>query len=96
MGIGLRRLDTVLAPTPAPDRAFWRLFIERHMHDETTMAWMITSHLTIPGYCQHSAYSPNDLREWGGRMLLVYSESDLPMIRDSQTELRRLYPMVQA
>lgn len=93
-GPSLRRLKQHATSAPEQERTFWEAYMEEHWRYRTKKSWLINHRLLAADFCLNSDFTPEDLQDWPGRLLLVESMTDIVGAK-SQLELRRLYPKAE-
>ncbi len=75
----------------APQAAFWRDLYAGFI-DATGRDLLVSRYLLTADFCSGSGWSPDDLRGWPGRVLIIDSDDDRVASEATRARLRALYP----
>lgn len=93
-----RLMVPALARTPFPEeeRAFWTATVIEQL-GSVSKDWLINSYRNSEDYCEHYHFTPEDLANWPGAVLILGSEADeaLQRYRPHAIPLTALYPQAQ-
>lgn len=70
---------------------FWRGYFENIITSMTRADYLNRLHVCIDFYRNYK-FSPDDLRSWRGKMLIIESDNDAYVSRQQRAALRSLYP----
>ncbi len=93
-----RRMATALARTPflEEERTFWTANVIEQI-GRVTKDWLISSYRASEDYCEHYHFTPGDLANWPGAVLILGSDVDeaLQRYKPYSIPLTTLYPQAQ-
>lgn len=86
-----QQLFTTIAP-PDHEAVFWRAYLNELFTARLGKADILSTYHCMVDFMLNSAFTPDDLRAWQGRILMIDSDNDATFGTDVQAQLRALYP----
>jgi len=90
--ISRKQLLSMFEGTPIDNQDFWYYYFEELNKHYMDKYWIIAQFLIARDFSINYQYSPNDLLEWSGKMLIIDSEFDSTFSPEIQKRLKALYP----
>jgi len=78
----------------APQAAFWRDLYSDFIA-ATGRDLLVSRYLLTADFCAGPGWSPDDLRDWPGRVLIIDSDDDRVASEATRARLRSLYPQAE-
>lgn len=89
-----QQLFTTIAP-PENEAIFWRAYLNELFTERLGKADILSTYHCLVDFMLNYTFSPEDLRDWQGRLLIIDSDNDATFGTDVQNQLRALYPTAQ-
>jgi pimeloyl-ACP methyl ester carboxylesterase len=83
-----------LMPDKTPENALLLAIYDELLRYHMTKASMLSILARTVGY-EHYRFTPDDLADWPGRLLVMMTDDDRTTTDDVQQDLRTLYPQAQ-
>lgn len=85
------RMYQIIAPPPT-EESFWRAYMEELFGYRLGKADLLSTYDCLIDFMS-ARYTPSDLADWTGQILILDSDDDATFSTEAQTRLRALYPM---
>ncbi len=85
------RFLEMIAP-PDSERAFWAAYVEELFTERLSRADQLSTVRCLLDFAHSYPLSPDDLADWGERILLIEAEDDATFDAEARARLRALYP----
>ena len=90
------RLDKMLVSTlraaKHPETEFWRAYLNEAVQSGLLKDVFMHQNQCLVELLRHSAFTPDDLKDWNGRILIIDSDDDPAISAGDRGVLRRMYP----
>lgn len=90
--LSVKRVLSLLVGMPADERAFWQAFLTEQVVLYATKSWLISQYKLLVDYCEHYHFTPEDLAQWTGPILILAADNDEIVQRIAPGSLARYYP----
>ena len=81
----------MIAP-PEAESAFWRGYVDELFSERLSKEDQISTALCLLDFVENYRLSPDDMKDWAGRILILESEDDATFDAAARDGLRALYP----
>jgi pimeloyl-ACP methyl ester carboxylesterase len=88
------RILRLISP-PDSECDFWKAFLQEKFLFHVTREDMISQMQYTLDYISNYRFSPGDLTDWPGKMLILESDDDLAFQKTVRESLKPLYPLAQ-
>lgn len=88
------QLFTTIAP-PENEAVFWRAYLNELFTVRQGKPDILSTYHCLIDFMLNQQFTPDDLRDWQGRILIIDSDNDATFGADVQSQLKALYPMAQ-
>ncbi len=89
-----QQLFTTIAP-PDHEAIFWRAYLNELYTERQGKADILSTYHCLIDFMLNQQFSPDDLHDWQGRILIINSDNDATFGAEVQTQLQALYPTAQ-
>lgn len=86
-----QRFYDIIAP-PEDEGAFWRAYFEELFGHRLGKADLLSTYHCLIDFMRNKSFTPDDLRDWGQRVLILDSDDDTTFGEGASDALRALYP----
>ena len=90
--LGLQRNILRTLAAPPEEQAFWAAYFHETLYLHTSKADVRAQHEVTGDFLLNYRFTPGDLADWPGRMLIIESEDDMAFKPEARQALRQLYP----
>ncbi len=80
---------------PEDERAFWTAYVDELFSERLGKNDQLSTIQCLLDFVDNYALTPDDLKQWAGRLLIIESEDDATFDAAARERLRNLYPMAE-
>jgi 3-oxoadipate enol-lactonase len=86
-----QRFYDIVAP-PEDEGGFWKAYFEELFGHRLGKADLLSTYHCLIDYMRNKTFTPDDLRDWGQRVLILDSDNDTTFGEEAREAMHDLYP----
>ena len=92
--VSKQRLLKLISP-PVPERQFWKAYLNEKFKSSVTKKDITSQMEYTLDYVSNYNFTPGDLAEWQGKLLILESDDDLAVKPELRDSFKLLYPVAR-